>query len=204
MPPRQRRGRGRPANTGAIKRKMLRKKARTYRTPKFHFKRGAELITYNGTGTPVTTGFTFTLGSLLNVAEFTTLFDMYRINAVMLRFHYRLDPGSAPYGNGASYPRMFSVKDYDDSNAPANVNELREYSNCKMKVLNPNKPLVYKITPAIKSAVGVNSTPKWKQWLDCQFTNTDHFGFKWIVDNLPSNSVLELEVIYYVSFKHAK
>jgi len=200
----QRRGRGRPATAAQTMRRRLRVKARKFRTPKYHFKRGADLISYTGSGAALYAGWTFALASVINPVEFTALFDQYRINAILVKFHYRLDPGAAVYGIGASYPRLYTVKDYDDATAPTTVSELREYSKCKLSILNPNKPLMFKIKPCVKNSVGLNSTPKWKQWLDCSINNTQHFGFKWCVDNLPSNSILEVEIVYYLSFKDAQ
>ena len=141
-----------------------------------HFKRGCELVTYTGSSAPILVGWSFGLASCINFAEFTALFDMYRINAIQLHFHLRYDPGAGTFNNQASYPRLYTIKDYDDVTVPLTINEMREYSKCKLSILNPNKPHRLMLKPAVRVDIGVNKTPKWKQWLDYDLNNTAHFG----------------------------
>lgn len=170
-----------------------------------HFKRGCELVTYTGSSAPVLVSWSFGLASCINFGEFTALFDQYRINAIQLHFHYRYDPGaSGTFNNTASYPRLYTVKDYDDVVTPLSITELREYDKCKLTILNPNRPFKLMLRPAIRSTVGSNHTPKWKQWLDCDLSSTSHYGIKWGVDNLPTNAILEVEIKYFLSFKDVK
>lgn len=150
------------------------------------------------TGAPVLRGASFALSSLPGVSDFTNLFDMYKITHVQLRFHLQVDPG-AQASASAIYPKLWYATDYDDDNAPASLNALREHARCKVRVLNPNRPVVVNIKPAVASLVYRGATtssysPKWRQWVDMAQTDVPHYGLKWAVDNLTNtNYTLQIE-----------
>jgi len=62
----------------------------------------------------------FQLNNFVNSSELTALFDQYRLHYIEVDFIY-VNPASviAPF---------YTVIDYDDSNAPASVNELLQYA----------------------------------------------------------------------------
>lgn len=101
-----------------------------------HFKRTAAPTAITGSGTPAAPvvfygAFGYTFNQLNNVSEFINLFDHFRINAVTSRFYLQIDPSATSTQTNAIIPRMYWVRDYNDSAAPASVDQLREYSNCR-------------------------------------------------------------------------
>lgn len=146
---------------------------------------------------------TFFLGDVINVSDFTALFDSYRINKVVCTFHLRTDPGGlTPF----FCPVLYTAIDRDDAAVPANVNEIREFSRCQTHYLDPKKPVVVTLTPNIKlsESVGINAAEAYKQWIDTAYTTTVHYGLKWGVPFMPTNYEMQLEVMYYFSCKDTK
>lgn len=150
------------------------------------------------TGAPLLKGASFNLNNIPNVGEFTALFDQYMITHVQLRFHLQVDP-SAQASASAVYPKIYTATDFDDDGAPATLNAIREHARCKVRVLNPNRPVVVNIKPAINTLVyrGITTSsysPQWRKWIDCAQTDVPHFGLKWAVDNFTNtNYTLQVE-----------
>lgn len=141
---------------------------------------------------------TFSLAQLPGTGDFTTLFDRYKITFIKLYIWLKIDP-SAQTAATASYPKLYWVKDYDDSSTPASLDELRQHQSCKVKVMSPNRPIVITLRPSILSVdyrgVGtVSYTPKWKQWVDMQNLDVPMYGLKLGVDDFTNtNYRLEME-----------
>jgi len=132
------------------------------------------------------------LSSLPNYAEFAALYDRYMITTWQLTFYLRIDP-SAQTASTAVYPRMFWIKDYDDVNIPANLNELREHSKMRTAVLSPTRPIKIFIKPSVldlvyRTALTSSYTPKWRQWVDMAHTDVPHYGLKWAFDDLSNTN----------------
>lgn len=139
----------------------------------------------------------FTLGSLPQVSDFGTLYDQYKVTHLQYRFHLRIDPGAQPAAT-AFYPRLFYCPDYDDTTAPASLDELRERGQVKQRVLLPNKDIIVNIKPAVlnlvyRTAIASSYSPKWKQWIDMNNTDVPHYGLKWAID-LFNNTDYRLDV----------
>lgn len=176
-----------------------------------HFKRGSALNTINGNAVyaPYVDSLSFNLNAVINPSDFTSLYDQYRINYVVVKFHLRIDP-SAQAAGSASYPRLYYYRDLDDTTAPSNLNEMRENQRCRMKVLNPQRCVTIKIRPNVLgmlySTVGVTQyTPKFKQWLDCSTSTTIHYGIKYAIDDLTNtNYKVDIEKWYYISCRNSR
>lgn len=153
----------------------------------YHFKRTflQELLTNLGSSGVVNRAYFFSFSMLPNVSEFTTLFDRYRINKVVIKFV----PG---YSNtvATSNPRcqFITAVDYDDASLVTSTNNLLEYDT--KRIHDVNRIVVRKFTPACAQITGLTqnvstkdvstrSRPAWKVWLDC--ANDDdrpHYGLK--------------------------
>lgn len=145
-----------------------------------HFKR-----TYEG---PVITsssaadtfgGLSFVFSSLPNATDFTNLYDRYRINKILIRFlpnFTEAQQGSVQLSN------FFTVIDYNDAAAPASINALLEYPNCKFNQQNRMHKRIF--SPATLDATSTTgaitaTNPVWRQWISTTSTDVPHFGLKY-------------------------
>lgn len=150
------------------------------------------------------------LSVLVNGTEFTQLYDQYMITGVQFTFTLVIDPG-AQNAVIASYPRLFWARDEDDSTNPASLDELRQYGNCKVAVLNPGVPVVAYCKPNALIEVyrnGVASTynPVYNQWIDTTSgADARHYTFKVGIDNLTNtNYRVEIERTLYFKCKNTR
>lgn len=187
------------AVTGTMDRRKL-------RTPMVHsFKRMArDGITLAGSAAynPYTLVFAPNFAQLVNSTDFANLYDQYRINFVVVKFWLKIDP-SAQTASGASYPKLYWYRDYDDTTVPTSINEMRENAKCKVVVMNPNRPVTIKFKPntlqlIYQSSIANQFKPAFGQWLDMATTSTPHYGFKWAIDDFTNtNYTLNAEWTYY-------
>lgn len=174
---------------------------------RYFFKRSLQIaapFAGNVAYAPLLNGYNFTLGALPDVSDFTNLFDRYMITHVQLRFFLIIDP-SAQAAAAATYPKLYFVRDYDDSTAPASLNSLRQHSKCVVRVMNPNRAVTINIKPAIttevyRSAVATSYSPKWRQWVDMAHTDVPHYGLKWGIDDL-TNTNYKVEILGKIWFQ---
>jgi len=177
-----------------------------------HFRRGmtSAVITGNAVFQPYLNSKIILFNNTLNFAELTALYDQYRINYVVDKYWLRIDP-SAQTAASASYPRMYICRDLDDSAVPGSLNELRERNNCKIKVMNPNKPIKIAWRPNVLDSVYRTSvadgaaTPRWGQWIDVAYPDLAHFGYKFAIDDLTNtNYKVDVETVIYFSCKNQR
>ena len=161
----------------------------------YYFKRyitDPETIAGNAAHNPLIKSYSFNFGQLINSNEFVALFDQYMITYVQVKWFLKIDPGAQAAG-AASYPRMYLVRDYDDDMLAPTLNNLREHARCQVVVMNPNRPVVCGVKPAIATQV-YNTTlaagygPKWKTWIDCNNPAVPHYGIKWAIDDLTNTN----------------
>lgn len=160
----------------------------------------------NALHAPYITGWNFTFAQLANASEFTTLFDQYMISHIQVRWYMKVDPSAQSPGI-ATFPKLYTITDHDDSDAPPALNNFREHSKCRVHVLNPNRAVVVNLKPAVLnntyvSGVSNGYSPKWRQWIDGANTNVPHYGIKWAIDDFTNtNYRLENEIIYWFACK---
>lgn len=161
-------------------------------------------------GTPWRAGFRLAgIDNIVNPTDFTTLYDQYRINYVVMKFYLKRDP-SAQAAAAAVVPRLYWYRDLDDSSAPADLNEMRENSRVTIKTLNMYRPVTIKVRPnslanAYQSALANNYTPKWKQWVDMTQRATPHYIGKFAVDDMSNNDYrVDIETIVYFSCRQPR
>lgn len=204
-----------------IKRKFSRrrtsrpyKRARRTRAPRgltlrtgdtHHFKRtfeGTRLYASSAGGNPQALYVTF--GDLPNASEFTSLFDMYRINLVVLKLVPNYTGNDInPSTTVVVSPNVHSAIDYDDSStAGLTVNTLLQYPNHKMT--RGHQMHIRKFRPAVcLDADGAGSTaPKWKQWINLSATTAEHRGVKLYIEQAGGISVnsMSFSVFWTVYF----
>lgn len=215
-----------PKRTAYKRRRSLRRRSRLGRMSR-------EVHAYRRYGTPSTVTMTgtvgvvnesdnadkFTLDSVTNYTELTTLYDQYRIRSVTMKFHLVTNPdrlttpGTDPASNylaPPNYPKLWYVRDYDDSSA-VTLTTLREMGKAKFKVMKPNSVISVRIRPAVltqlyRTDLTTGYSPSWPKKLDCSQSNIPHYGLKWIVEtdgvSLYTNSqfIVRVEYVYDLVF----
>lgn len=192
------------------RKKIVRRRPRTFVpktiVPKYDrqlvIKRGYTQ-TLTGGGTSQFYGVAWTLSGLKGYTDITNLFAQYRISFVKLKVSLRNELAGA---STDTIPRIFVVRDYVDVATPASLDELREYSDVKIKKLSYNRPTVFTIRPAttILQGDGTTKLPQWKQWIPAASSNCEYQGFKMGFDPIPTGQIVDLEWSAWVHGKKLK
>lgn len=223
---------------GAIQRKTQRRKMlrlRRGRMPQntyneHMYKRWTDPLPVDITGTTYNLGLVFKLEDVKGEADFADLYDRYMLTTVVLRFKLITNPNAANPTNampvtlggnqwGAAnmtnwYPKLWYCPDYDD-NATETLAQLKERSQTKCKVLQPNKIVKIVVKPAVtiqtyRTATTTGYAPKWKQWIDMAQRDVPHYGLKFSVDTCgidPNDTYpfkLEIDRRYYFTCKDVR
>lgn len=152
-------------------------------------------------------GYNFSLSDLPSVADFTNLYDMYKINRVKVTFipMQTQNVSLSSVNNAPGYVRFFSAIDYNDDTAPTSVNQIREYETCKWTTIY--KPHVRYLKPRINDSAN-NYTVPGNPWISCASPNINYFGLKVAVEAIDSTVAttmeMPVEVTYYISFKNVR
>lgn len=180
---------------------------RAMRSSVYHFKR-------TFIGGAITSATTTTLGAyslqfsnLPQNTEFTSLFDMYRINKIVIKFipnHNSSEMGATKY-----IPQFHTAIDYTDATAPANLEELYQYQSWRMT--NGSKVHTRQWVPsvlidALESTPTQATIPKLKQWISTEQTDVKFFGLKYGLGatNAAGDVSFTPYVTYYYSCKTVK
>lgn len=176
-------------------------------------------VTLTGAATESDNSDSFSLSSVTNYSELTTLYDQYRIRSVTMKFHLVTNPdrltipGTDPAANylaPPNYPKLWYVRDYDDNTA-VTLATMREMGKAKFKIMKPNSIISVKLRPAVltqlyRTAVSTGYSPQWPKKLDCSQSDIPHYGLKWIIDtdgvSLFTNSqyIVRIEYVYDLTF----
>lgn len=159
----------------------------------------------------------FTLNSTPNSSEFTVLYDQYRIVGVKRTFLYSSTGADTtgslgPYGP-AGAPILYMVRDYDDSNTPANINEFFQRPYVKIGRITSVQKMY--IRPKVARPLYQGATFAYgpsSGWIDVANDAVPHYGIKWIcVPQAGSNYAMgtiygTITVIdkYYLEFKNPR
>lgn len=129
---------------------------------------------------------------LPNVAEFSGLYDQYRIDWVDFEIGFTCNDAESVSGNNAYLPFLTVAKDYDDCNT-ASTTDLNQYNNCKMIQLGNSKAKPFdmiRVKPRCLTSIKVSPDSgsstysispmlgKENPWLDTTNTNVEHMGIK--------------------------
>ena len=136
-------------------------------------------------------GMTFAFSDLSESTQFTALYDQYKLRKIVLRVElitnldasYFINQGSAVTNYANFFPRLWLIRDHDDSIAPT-ASGLASYSKVKERILVPNRTLRYSLKPSIlESTYAGKRTVKFNSgWLDMADTNIPHYGIKCAID----------------------
>lgn len=171
------------------KRRPMRRTRRMIRRPLtkslrvHHFKRTFTLAPIGTSSTaPAFAGYLFNFNQLPNFNEFTRLYDVYRINKILVRFVPNHNSSDVAPTGSSQISNFHSVLDYNDATAPTSLNELYEYANWKMSRGTSIHQRLWR--PATLDSVDTGSSavssanPQWKRWINTANANVNHYGLK--------------------------
>lgn len=150
-------------------------------------------------------GLNFSLSDVPNSAEFTSLFDMYKINGVKITFIPQMTENISlgAVNNAYASSRFFSAIDYNDATAPVTVDELRQYQSAKWTpILKRHTRYIPK--PKIIDSGGFTLSP----WISTATPNANYFGIKYAIEAMASTGTTTMEYTveckFYMSFRQVK
>lgn len=163
-------------------------------------------------GVAPTYGVTYwQLDQVPGYAEFTAMYDFYKINAVQVKYIPISNITNTTLGSRTDfYNRFISVIDYNDRAVPSSLDSLRQYSNCKVtpnlmvhkRFLHP-RPLV--TIDEDSSSGGVYGYGQvGTQWISTDTNQAEWYGIKWGIDHPTPGATEDLynvEFKVYLSFK---
>jgi hypothetical protein len=154
--------------------------------------------------TPTYGAFTLRLSNVPNSAEFTSLYDQYKINAVSLTFYPQLTEASSIVAvTSVQNARVLTAIDYTDAAIPVSMDELREYENCEVN------SAVKSFSVYIENPKFIDNTGSLRTgYISTSSPSTLHYGLKYAIETLnPASAgayLFRVEAVYYMSFKAIK
>lgn len=153
---------------------------------------------------PVLGSLQFQLSDLSSSGEFTSLFDQYKFQQVVVRFV----PVSGQSDNNAYHLMpLMTVIDYDDANLPSSLDLLRQYSTLSV-VPSGTITHVRTLTPRLStevygSAIG-SSFGVTRVWVDSASPSVPWYGVKYGIDanGTGNNICFQIECEYIISFRN--
>jgi len=178
---------------------------------------GSTQMSYIAQATPgalVFGAMAFSLQDLDQVTSFTSLFDQYRIDRVIVQVktHNNFSSFNTSSAANSAPPTTFWVIDRDDSNALTTLAQARQYDNVQDACLTDHVEIDLEpsVTPAIYAAgafsgYGITRTGV---WLDCNNVSIPHYGVKFAITELTALATdtyfWDIEFYYYVSFRNVR
>lgn len=152
-------------------------------------------------------GMTFRLANLETPADFTSLFDQYKIKGVKVKIIPLSDSANA--NNNSFLPTLYWRVDNDDGGFPTTEGSIREAQDVKTMRLNTPKSIYI---PYPKSAVDTNGTVSAygsvaSRWINTTDSTAFHYGLKLWIKNADLRAqptvitAFRIEVCYYLLFR---
>lgn len=158
-------------------------------------------------GPAVGSSLKFQLSQVPNVAEFTNLYDQYKIKAVKCTLIPRHTEVGLSTGGTVMQGNMWSCLDYDDSTIPGGLDSLLQYQNTKRTRMNQThsrylRPMV--ATEVYATSIASSYAPKRNVWLDCSIDSVEHYGIKFWFDQRIAPVTYDVQIKYYLAFKNVR
>lgn len=170
----------------------------------YHFKRTARLPQLVFTaGSTLVYGQEFSIADIPNLVDFSTLFDVIRINAIKITWVPTATSADAnPNSTQIFMPNICSVIDYTDSSAPANLNELMQYASFKRSKLTSGHSRYFKPRMAMDAVGQLGATGYVSRRADYHSFGVPlaHYGVKWMLDQIFNVASGGIGVDRYVTF----
>jgi hypothetical protein len=119
-------------------------------------------------------GITFSLSGVSNYAEFTNLFDKYRITQIEITFLWQRGASDA-----VQRPILWYYQDWDGSTVPATSSEVMDRGNFHQIMFseaNPTRTVVIKRPAALLATALGAASPARSPWIDCTLPAQVHYG----------------------------
>lgn len=148
--------------------------------------------------------YDFKLSDVPNTADFTNIFDMYKINAVLISFiPVMTENVSLSTVNNPANVRLFTAIDYNNAATPSSVDTIREYQTAKWtSIFKIHTRYVPK--PQILDGSSYSVSP----WVATSSPSTPWYGIKFAVDptlsTVSTQTLFRVEAKYYLSFKQVR
>lgn len=153
---------------------------------------------------PVLSALQFQLSDLPNSGEFTSLFDQYRFQQVIVRF---VPVSSQSTGNAFHLMPLLTVIDYDDANVPSTLDILRQYGTLSIVpsgTITHVRTLVPKLSLEVYGTGIGSSFSSSRVWLDSASPSVPWYGVKYGIDSngTGNNICFSIECEYIISFRN--
>ena len=146
-----------------------------------------------GTGAELFFGGFFKLSDVVVPADFTSLFDQYKITGVQYVYYPDITENDwGVTGNGNVRPALYASFDPDDADSTT-LEQIRQRSDCRRLDAFRKQTFWIKCRPTVAvnfrqdAMVQVNGGP-YNGWIDLVNTNVAHFGLKLVMSIPPSSS----------------
>lgn len=154
----------------------------------------------------------FQFNDVVNATEFSTLFDQYKLNYVVMKFIPTWNSNIAGTYTG-TIPSIEFKRDHDDSTNP-DLQQWAQTASVKGPIMF-DKPITIKVkptmlTPALRSGTGTTfPVISSARYCDMNLTDVEHFGIKGWIRNLycPATAgtfgsqLFKLDLTYYFTCK---
>jgi len=155
----------------------------------------------------------FRLSDVKSVADWTNMYDAYRINKVVCEVEF-MNNSSQASGLTGVLPTLYMVYDQDSAGVPPGLTTIQQQQGVKRCCVGDKGRTRFSIAcrPRIQNIVAAPSTQyaiaKPGAWLNCASTGINHFGLKFYITELlvPGNSTqietaVKFQFTYYISFR---
>jgi len=148
-------------------------------------------------------GQSFMLADYTNYSAWTTLFDKYRINHVVLKF----DPTGIQLNTqtGVTAPEFATALDFDNAATPGSFDTVIRKE--RSTLCNATTAFERKFVPRVSREVYYNGvTPGYEEaqggvWLDCSNASIPHFGLVYVMGTATNTSyTYRVQAVYNVTF----
>lgn len=140
----------------------------------------------------------YKFNEILSIGEFTTLFENYRINRIMVKIQLVTNPNATYVTNAGGsignysnwFPRLWYAID-PDGGVDETIASMKERQGIKCRILQPNKTINLSFKPkcrclSYKTSTAEGFTPK-NIKLDMVDTDVPHYGLSMVFDALGVN-----------------
>jgi len=146
----------------------------------------------------------FKLDQLPNVAEYTALYDLYKICGIKQRYVFAKNSEETSTGNTFELPQLITLNDFNDATALANEAEALQYPSYKARRLDRE------VKRYFKPKFGDSNQTIRAPWLatDAGGIAEHHYGIKSAVNTYSSAGgnlgIMRVYTTFYIAFKDPK
>lgn len=158
--------------------------------------------------------YSFKLRDVVNAVDFTSLYDMYRINKITLYLERYWNVGGDSISVAPYNQKIRVVHDYNDNNTLTQEDDYLEYSNCKSYNTVGNGaakivlyPKVAQVVENVGGTQGFNAVSSNKMWFNTVDDQIPHFGIKMFIPqggNNNGSAIFKVRARFDLSFKNSK